>query len=154
MAQEVGKWTTRMTGQFDGIVSQLPKADVLPEHKRIKELADRVTSQLSPLIEQFQGFLQSLAGKDLGNAAQKKALVDEIQVMMDMLNCRCACPRCSKPSSIKFRVAGTRQEERFEFLHTKEGRGATCIATTHFPEIMLCPLESPRRKPPPMQHSR
>jgi hypothetical protein len=139
-----------MTSQFGGVVSRLPKNQVLPHHRQLQKMAARATAAMSPILFEFQEFLTSLAGTDLGNAAQKKAFVDEIQLMLDLLNCRCLCPNCGALASLGFRVAGAKKEERFEFNHAKRGFSAgACTTTTRFPKLVLGPLVSPLRHSTP-----
>jgi hypothetical protein len=148
--QEEKTWESRIKKQFSVVLSRIPKQNLLPHHQQLRELSGRVTETLAPLVNEFQTFLVSLADNDLGSAPQKKALIDEIQLMMDLLNCRCECPKCGTPASIRFRVAGAKQEERFDFQHSrKDGRGGSCTTTTKLPILRLCALESPSRKSDP-----
>jgi hypothetical protein len=143
-------WTARVRGEFDDVLARLPKSSMLPEHKFFLGMERRVTKAISPFVDEFQAFLASLPGKDLGSALQKKTLADEIQLMMNLLHCRCECPNCGAPSSLRFRVTGTRQEERFDFHHFKsDGRTGSCTTTTRLPMLHLLPIESPQRKSDP-----
>jgi hypothetical protein len=137
-----------MTAQFSGIITRLADAEVRPEHKKLRQIAKRATMAMAPFIDEFQEYLHSLVGKDLGNTMQKKALVDEIQAMMNLLNVRCACPNCGASSSISFRLAGAKREERFDFSHRREsGHGGTCTSIMRLPKLTLLPQESPQRGP-------
>jgi hypothetical protein len=149
--QEGQQWRSRIHEEFGGVISRLPKRSVLPQHARLKEMAVRVTGAMAPLVQEFQHFLHSLPGEDLGTPTQKKALVDEIQLMMNLLHCRCECPKCGAPSSLRFRIAGAKQEERFDFRHGKgEGRGSgSCTSAVKFPVLILHSMESPERNSDP-----